>query len=569
MNNTTDYLNSEIYPALFRVAGTALPEFDFKEIRGNYVSTSGAKVTGEEGKQGKVYLYANNPAHLIDYSRDPVSIWDYIQRRDNLSDQDTLKKLASLAGVTLPELDQETQEKYQRNKTQAQIWEDANSFFIYCLHNSKDKTAQDILAYLTGRGYTAGDIEIMELGYIPAQDRLVKHLTETRKHDKTQVEDTIKLVKPIGSTHYLTIPLRASGKLQGIGVRSIDPQAETKYLYNTGLSKSKELFNLSSIKGDKDLVIVEGLLDSLIATARGIDNVIALGSASLTSEQIATAKRYGAKKITLCLDNDTAGKAGTINAITLLLDQDLRVFVGTLPESIKDPDELIKKHGADAFKTVISKAEPYYKYFLLSNILSKYSGKAELTPKEADTLQEEVITFGQKIASPLDRSQYIKYFTDLVTGITPESLQDTIEKVRYKAEEEKKGKELRELQTKARDLQDKGEHGKAIELLEEGLKTLKVETAKEMIPVYGFSDWRQEMYQNQPSLKTGINKLDEMLRIPQGAITLLMGRTSHGKTTLMFNLLLAMSAKYGHSKKFYFFSYEEQKKNILTKILNQ
>jgi replicative DNA helicase len=66
---------------------------------------------------------------------------------------------------------------------------------------------------------------------------------------------------------------------------------------------------------------------------------------------------------------------------------------------------------------------------------------------------------------------------------------------------------------------------------------------------------------------TNITGIDEMARIPLAAITFIAGRPSHGKTILKLNMLLNMCDKY-KDKKFYFFSYEEQKKFILLKILN-
>lgn len=576
MSNVTDLLNFEIYPALYANIATALPEFEFKQTRGGYVSTTDHKITGESGKRGKVYLYANNITHLIDVTRGSVSIWDYIQKRDSLSNQETLEKLAQLSGVTLPPLDKDTQDRIKKAVTLAQIWEDANSYFIYCLNNSESKTAQEVKTYLQGRGYTAEDIAELELGYIPSQEQLYKYLTETKGYDKKTVEDAVKLNAGIGNTHVLTIPYREPvGRIGGIIVRAITADTEPKYLYSTGLKRDEYLFNLRAQKGAKDLLIVEGLLDSLIATARGIDNVVALGGTGLNKKQIETALRYGAKLFTLCLDNDKAGAEATPRALDQLQGQD-RVYVALLPDGIKDPDQLIKEQGAEALRAIIQKALPYWKY-RIKTLYDKYADIEEaqgfLTEKEKDNLLTEIVQTSQTIGSPVDRDQYVKYFTSLdwvkALGITTESLQDTVETLRYKADAEKQGKGLKKLQEQAKELQDKGNTTGAIELLETGLKNLKIQKAKELLPVYTYQDWEQEIAVNPLGLKTGIRKLDKIATIPQGAITLIAGRPSHGKTTLLFNLLLSITEKYGDSKRFYFFTYEEPKKLILAKILNR
>lgn len=577
MDNTKNLLNFEIYPALYSRIETALPEFKFKQTSKGYISTGDHKITGETGSPGKVYLYANNISHLVDYTRGSVSIWDYIQKRDNLSNGDTLKKLAELSGVILPPLDPETQERIKKKVTEAQIWEDANSYFIFCLNNAKNDTARNIQAYLKNRGYTAEDVEAMELGYIPSQNGLYTYLTDTKKHPREIVQETIWLNNGIGTTNVLTIPYRdAIGRIKGIGARAIDPGAEDKYLYSTGLKRGELLFNLRAVKGAKDLVIVEGLLDSLIATARGIDNVVALGGSSLNKVQIETALRYGAKKFTLCLDNDKAGTDGTARALEILQDQG-RVYVAQLPDGIKDPDQLIKDQGALALSGAIAEALPYWKYTLQS-IYNKYTDLAEatggnLTEKEKDNLLEEVVAYSQKINSPVDRDQYTKLFTSLgwirELGITTESLQDTVEALRYKTDIEKQGRELKKLQDQAKEIQDKGDTQGAIKILEAGLKDLRLYTAKELIPAYSYQDWEGEIATTPLGLKTGYSNLDEIATIPQGAITLIAGRPRHGKTTLLFNLLLSIAQKHGDVKKFYFFTYEEQKKMILVKILNR
>jgi DNA primase catalytic core len=576
MDNTTDLLNFEIYPALYANLATALPEFGFKQTRGGYISTTEQKITGDRGKRGKVYVYANNITHLIDYTRGSVSIWDYIQKRDSLSNGETLKKLAELAGVILPPLDKDTQDRIKKAVTEAQVWEDANQYFIYCLNNSDSKTAQEVKGYLQGRGYNDKDIEAMELGYIPSQDKLYKYLTETKKHSTETVKETIQLHKDIGNTHVLTIPYREPvGRIKGIIARAIKPDTEPKYLYSTGLKRDEFLFNLRAQKTDKDLIIVEGLLDSLIATARGMDNVVALGGTSLNKKQVETAIRYGAKMFTLCLDNDKAGVEATLRALELLQGRE-RVYIAQLPDYIKDPDELIKQEGIFAFRGAIATALPYWKY-RIKELYERYTALEDtqgyLTEKQKDELLTETVRHSQTINSPVDRDQYVKYLTSMdwvrALGITTESLQDTVETLRYKADVEKQGRELKKLQEQAKELLDKGNTAGAIDRLETGLKNIKIQKAKDLLPVYSFTDWEKEITTTPQGLKTGIRKLDKEITIPQGAITLIAGRPSHGKTTLLFNLLLSITEKYGDSKRFYFFTYEEPKKLILVKILNR
>ena len=84
---------------------------------------------------------------------------------------------------------------------------------------------------------------------------------------------------------------------------------------------------------------------------------------------------------------------------------------------------------------------------------------------------------------------------------------------------------------------------------------------------YTLEDLQNELKATREGLKTGYDALDEMVRIPTAAITLIAGRPSHGKTTLMLNLFINLIKQYPDLH-FYFFSYEETRPQIAVKIIN-
>jgi len=91
-------------------------------------------------------------------------------------------------------------------------------------------------------------------------------------------------------------------------------------------------------------------------------------------------------------------------------------------------------------------------------------------------------------------------------------------------------------------------------------------TARTLNP-YRLSDLQAELARTPEGLKTGFPGLDKLVTIPQAAITIVAGRTGHGKTTVMFNLLVNMSRLY-KDKTFVFFSYEEPRRQLGVKLLN-
>mgnify|MGYP001331219099 CR=1 FL=1 len=576
---TTELLNTKIYPAIYEKAEQIFPEFAFKRTAGGYVSTTDAKITGEKGKPGKVYYYENNPKHLIDYTRGSIHIDDYIKREYNLSTlQEVILKLAELSGVSLPKRDFDT-EAYEKHRREAQLWEDAQHYFTITLMEAEDPKAKALQKYLKEeRNYTPEDIQAMNLGCITSQKDLRKHL-KGKGYTDTDLEQ-IKLNEAIGKTHTLTIPLREpGGKIRGISARTIT-DAQPKYLYSTGLSKADLLFNLRAIRGKKDLVIVEGILDALLCSARGIENIVALGGKDLTKAQLETAVKYGAQKITLCLDNEEKTILNTLKAIDLIQREqlELKIFVAQLPEGVKDPDELIRNEGAGAFKKVIAEAIPYYKY-QLEQIFKRYDKLQDeetgsLTPKDEEDLIQEIITTAQRIKDPIDRDRFTKSFLDSVEplGITKGSLDATVEKLRYKEEEEKQKKSLQALISEAQDLQREGKTAEAIELLQTRAREVKQSSNKItfeslLIPVTE-EGLRDRQIAKPKSLSSGyeVDTGDELL-LPAGAVTIFSAPTSHGKTAMLINLALNTAEKYPE-KQFHIFSYEEDRDSVVIKALN-
>jgi replicative DNA helicase len=85
---------------------------------------------------------------------------------------------------------------------------------------------------------------------------------------------------------------------------------------------------------------------------------------------------------------------------------------------------------------------------------------------------------------------------------------------------------------------------------------------------YGWDDFGGDLEQLRHGHQTGYKALDQHLRIPRGAITVVAGRPSHGKTSFLLNLLVNMLRNpVNRDYKFYFFSYEEALKYITVKLI--
>ncbi len=631
MINFIEWIKYELYPTLFNSIDLAFPELEFLQNDGSWRSKY--KMDGSEPKKhrsDKTVIKKQSPNYIIEQGGDTITLIDYVIRKDNLSFIEAVMKLANVVNLELPK-GELNQENYQAHKEKLTLLEECNNYFIYCFYNVSglEETDNHLLSlgyqqgfidaynqgfdvefkkgdfdgfvsvfaldnYLAGvRKYSREDIKAMELGYIPSQEKLIIHLL-SKGYSLSLIDETLKLNKAIGSTHKLTIPYRSGGEIKGFKFRTVMDHTP-KYLNSTGLDKNTGFFNISGIKGNKDLVIVEGELDSLIASARGIENVVATGGNSISPEMIKDALRRGAEMFSICFDIEKGSFEKINKAIEVILSEGVNsIYIVTLQEvsgehiepngfihfSIDktDPGSLIKLKGVEAFKEAINNAIPYYQYKLQAT-LTKYGEiqkeKGQLTPKEIDSLIEDITETASVIPNAQDKERYKSLFFSLEAikelGITQEAFDITLENISSTRDKEKQPKDFKELISEATNLHAKGDIDKAVELLDKPVKDVKLQDKKTQFEELLIPTTEEAVRKRQAlkpeSLKTGYTIGGEELIIPSGAITIIGAPTSHGKTAFLTNL--ALNIEFSNPKKeVYFFSYEEDSDSLLINAFN-
>ena len=565
----TAWIKEELYPSLFDRIPQALPEHGWKQDRRGWSSKTYLDGSPHKDRTDKTKVLKAQPGYIFEEGGDRRSLVDYVMERDSLSFIDAVMKLSNVAGIHPPPLDVKDQEAYRKVQERTGILEEASSYMAWSLSNASGDRAEAVREYLQGRGLTKEDVEAMGLGYLPSWEKLKSYLVG-KGHTAEAIEEalTIRQDGRLGDTHTLAIPYRTGSRIQGYAFRTVTG-AKDKYINSTGLDRKAGLFNLSPLKGEKDLVIVEGYLDALRATIMGLDNVVAVGSAHLGPEHLQDAIAKGARKVTLCFDADEAGKNATDKALELLRSFDqLKAYVAELPEGM-DPDQLIQERGVNAFQEVVDAAIPGWEYGL-GQLLEPFTNKEDLLPKEVDQILDRAVVTANDIADPMDRDRFTSAFLYQVEGlgVTKESLDARVEDLGYQRKRDQEKKSLESLlRSVGKDL-DAGEPGAAIDRLGEGIQDLRRTRGADLLHPVSYATWLETMGTSIPALRTGYPSLDAIARIPQAAITLVAGRPSHGKTTVMYNLLLSMAEVYP-DKRFLFFTYEEPSSHILTKLLNR
>ena len=588
MSDLTEWINYTLYPALFEAIPQAFPEHHFERWSGGWRSKT--KLDGSpHTRADKTVITSQRPGRILEQGGHSLSLIDYVMQRDKLGDPqdkegmlEAVKRLARVVGLSLPQSANFDSQAYRRSQERASLLEDAQEFFVSSLLSEEPSPeAEAVRLYLSReRGYSPELVIDMGLGFIPSQAGLRAYLVKTKKHSPEQADEFIKsLIHAIGTTHRLSIPHRSGGTLKGFKFRAIASDVKPKYLNSTGLKVGESFFNLQALQGYKDLVIVEGELDCLHATASGFENVVAPGGDFITPAQIEDAKRRGAKSFTLCFDNPPSDKFS--KALELLGASGLKLYVAELPAlgDKTDPDKLLREQGAEALRRAIAKAIPHYEHRLQA-LIDKYGEiqtERGLEAKDIDRLQEDVTALALSLGDPTERDRLVKLFVSLPAikelGVTEESLSSTVDKLQYRKDREAQAQGLKRLLAEAGDLQAEGKAQEALDALASKSRELKLkDKATEFSRLLVRTDeggLAQRMSSRPPSLSSGFYiggaKPENELLLPAGAISIIAAPTSHGKTSMLINMSLTIARA---GKRVYYFTYEEASDFILMYALN-
>ncbi len=212
--------------------------------------------------------------------------------------------------------------------------------------------------------HTIGDFII---GYAPDQGDALTKALEKRGFSRRELADA-GLVNRFGGDLFrgrMMVALSdGSGEVVGFTGRIIhdDPRAP-KYL-NTPqtllFDKSRHIFGLyqakEAIRKSDAAVIVEGNLDVVSSHQAGVKNVVATAGTAMTLQHLKALSRL-AGRIRLAFDGDRAGVSATERAINLAQEIGVELEVVSLPDDVKDPDELIQKDPA-LWQAAVERAQP-------------------------------------------------------------------------------------------------------------------------------------------------------------------------------------------------------------------
>ncbi len=303
-------------------------------------------------------------------------IFTFTSLAENLDYIEAVKLLAERSGVTIPQDGYD--DSMQRLKDNIfEINRQTAKFYHSYLMSEKGKWALD---YLVSRGLAIETIKHFGLGAAPdSWDALINFLKSKGFSISDMVAANVVGKSQRGSYYdrfrkRIMFPIiNIRGKVIGFSGRAMpgEDKAGGKYV-NTAdtlvYKKSENLFGMNFAKNfcDERIILVEGNLDVISLHQAGFENAVAALGTSFTPEQAKLISKY-TKEIVLTLDADAAGQKAVKRAGEILKATGLNVRVITIPDG-KDPDEYIKKNGADRFKALLEGAVSEIEYKLLTAV---------------------------------------------------------------------------------------------------------------------------------------------------------------------------------------------------------
>lgn len=243
---------------------------------------------------------------------------------------------------------------------------------IYYQNHLKDDEAK---AYTQNRGLTPGAMYKFQLGYAPSAWRgLVDHYSSHKIRmagKEAGVLNTLKDSERLMDffRDRLMFPIRThEGDLVGFAGRLLEPKEGSPKYINTPetevFHKGAILYGMyengNAIKAAMEAICVEGYTDVITMADNNIPLGVAPMGTALTPLQFALILKSGVRKLTMCLDGDSAGMRASERSIETIMEQyhpGLTVYIATLPDG-HDPDSMIRANGADAFRAEMVKAVP-------------------------------------------------------------------------------------------------------------------------------------------------------------------------------------------------------------------
>ncbi len=383
----------------------------------------------------------------------------FIMRSENLDYPNAIEFLAKRTGVDIPRSAEEERKGLSRKR----VYEMnliAARFFRECLFDPV--LGREGMAYLQEkRGLSVPVIRRFGLGFAP--NDFTSLVTVLKKEGYTEQEMKEAFLCGISQKsgraydyfrNRIMFPvIDTTGNVVAFSGRDVGGDSKAKYLNSSdtpGFQKRKHLYALNFAKNHcaEELILCEGNMDVVALHAAGFENAVASLGTALTDDHARIMAKY-TKRVILAYDSDEAGQRAAHRAMGIFAKVGLDVRILQM-DGAKDPDEYIKKFGADRFRQLLKKSSTGFN-FKLESVLAKHD---VTRPEEKIKAAAELCEIISRVYASAEREVYIHAASERI-GISTDSLKGDVERLQRIHAKEGRQQQSRQAQLTAMNLGDK------------------------------------------------------------------------------------------------------------------
>src|SRR5450759_3301848 len=300
-------------------------------------------------------------------------IFGFVMETEGVAFPEAVERLAQLAGVPLPKVSHEDEQRHARRKTLHDVMELAAKFFEATLAGRAGAKAR---GYLAARSLDSATQLKFRLGYATNERFALK---EHLGSHGIPVEDMVEaglLVSgddiPLPFDRFrdrVIFPITdLRGRVVAFGGRALEKDAQAKYLNSPEtplFHKGATLYNMATAcqpsHDGAPVIAVEGYVDVIAMVTAGFAATVAPLGTALTEDQLTLLWKMADEPV-LCFDGDNAGLRAAYRAVELAMPRlkpGKSLKFALLPQG-QDPDDLVRSAGREAVMEVIAAARPQH-----------------------------------------------------------------------------------------------------------------------------------------------------------------------------------------------------------------
>ena len=356
------------------------------------------------------------------------NIFDFIMKTQNLRFGEAVKYLANLAGMQPYTFTKKDEERENQWKEYSEIFK---TYVDFC-HNEllKNNDLIFVKEYLKKRNLTKEEVVKFNIGYVQPNNSFVREL-ESRFNQKSLLETGLfyldekrkvlierfkeRVIFPINSITGYPIALGGRKIKENNNFAKYINSPETPFF-----KKGSNLYNLDFARKFSNKIdyiyLVEGYMDVVGLSNKGIYNVVANLGTSLTEKQMSILNQFY-DDIVICFDGDESGYKAALRAAESLIQElkpEKNISFLFLPDK-EDPDSFVNKHGKDYFIDFTKTNKVLINNFIFQH----YKNKAEDNPSSLAIFEKTVRSIANSIKDEFIKKYVLEDYLEKIHNLTP------------------------------------------------------------------------------------------------------------------------------------------------------